>query len=197
MPTEAINGGTNTKSLQDRREAIAWLEAQRSILVAAAGQAADLHGDLEVASYAWRLADALAPFFDNGKYIIDWQTASQAGLRAARRVDDREAEAQMLKRLGVVHAQLLQPEQAIRCFERSLEIFRELGNRRGAGEGWVFSNLAGAYMQIGRIDDVMSCLAQSLEIFRDRRPIWRGNHTEQYWLRLHRGTQLRHRNWLS
>jgi tetratricopeptide (TPR) repeat protein len=152
---------------QGRREAVSWFEAERSVLVEAAGLAADLANDSEVAPFAWGLANALTPFLDNRKYIIDWQTVAQAGIRAARCRGDREVEATMLRELGIVYAQLLRNEQAISCFEHSLEILRQIGNR--CGEGDTLNALAGAYMQVKRLDDAINCLTKSLEIAQDKK----------------------------
>jgi tetratricopeptide (TPR) repeat protein len=150
---------------QERREAFSWFEAERSVLVAAAAQAADFGSDPEIPPFAWRLAIALVTFFDIRKYMIDWRTVTQAGIRAARCQGNREAEANMPRGLGIVYAQLHQTEEAISCFEPSLEIFRQIGNRRGQSE--TLSNLAGVYMQVNRLDDVMSCLTESLQLAQD------------------------------
>jgi hypothetical protein len=83
LSTGVRHAGNSAKELQDRREAISWFEAERSVLVAATGQATDLGKDSEVASFAWRLANALTPFFDNRKYMMDWQAVSP-GLRRTR-----------------------------------------------------------------------------------------------------------------
>ena len=156
---------SSSRDDQERREATSWFEAERSVLVAASDQAAGLGSDPEVAPFAWRLASALATFLEIRKYLSDWWTVSHVGIRAAQCFGDGEAEATMLRSLGIVYAQLHRNDQAISCFERSLEMLRQIRNRSGEGE--TLSTLAGAYMQISRLDEARSCLTESLEIARD------------------------------
>src|SRR5439155_4685059 len=92
----------------DRDAAVAWLDAERANLVAAAVRAA--HDGPR--SAAWRIADAMRGYFFFRRYTADWLTAARAGLRAAEAEHDRRAEAAMRTSIGLVHQSTGQLDQA-------------------------------------------------------------------------------------
>src|SRR5262249_12887801 len=73
----------------DSVTALAWLDAERENLVAAATQAAE-QGPRPV---AWRLADALRGYFHLRMHTVDWLAVAGAGLTAAQLDGDLAAQA--------------------------------------------------------------------------------------------------------
>ena len=61
--------------------------------------------------------------------------SQEAALAAARRSEDRAAEGRALGNLGIAYAELRRFEEAVDCFQRSLAIKRETGDRHGEGHG--------------------------------------------------------------
>ncbi|MCD0449700.1 ATP-binding protein [Actinocorallia sp. API 0066] len=75
----------------DRREAVAWLRAERANLPALmrAAQGVGLHTEV------WQLAEALVAFYLNHRYLAEWATVCELGLAAARATGARRAEARL------------------------------------------------------------------------------------------------------
>jgi tetratricopeptide (TPR) repeat protein len=149
--------------LADKAAAMAWLEAERANLLAAARQASD--GPEPVAATVGPLAMALYRFLEFGGYWHDLREFNQLALRAARRVGDRRGEAQALSDLATADRWLRQPDEAIAGHERSLEIWRQLGDR--VGEGHALGNLGVQYHELGRVDTAVAYHTRSLKIFRE------------------------------
>jgi DNA-binding SARP family transcriptional activator/tetratricopeptide (TPR) repeat protein len=78
--------------------ALVWIEAERANLVALIVYCAE-HGPRPT---AWLLADALRGVFGRLRHVVDWHTAVDAGLAAARRENDPRAVVAMLN--GAAHA---------------------------------------------------------------------------------------------
>ncbi|ADB35266.1 transcriptional regulator, SARP family [Kribbella flavida DSM 17836] len=76
-------------------EALAWLDAERANLVAAAADASR-YGPYEL---GWQLADRLMGYFSGRGHAGDWRTAAEAGLRAADAAGHTQA-------LGAMHRSL-------------------------------------------------------------------------------------------
>jgi len=87
---------------------------------------------------------------------------SQAGLAAARRLEDRDAESVHLSNLGLVYNQMGEIRRAIEYYQQSLGIARELGNRKG--EGIDLGNLGTAYHRLGEIGKAIRCYEEQLKI---------------------------------
>jgi DNA-binding SARP family transcriptional activator/Tfp pilus assembly protein PilF len=166
MPAGLYGDGPDDGSgavLADQQAALAWLEAERANLVAAAGQAAG-HPAASIARVAWQLSDALWRFFELRSHWADWQAVCQAALQAAERAGDLPATARALKNLGVVHGQQRHYQEAISCLERSLAICQPVGDR--STESGVLNNLGLVYQEQGRYQDALGFFEQSLALGR-------------------------------
>jgi tetratricopeptide (TPR) repeat protein len=190
--SERRRGHRRRGGFADWAAALAWLEAERTNLVAAVEQAARLSdsqagrwgpttraGRLADAflvllgfrehrgglmSVAWRLANALKPFFSLSSYWADGQAVYQAALRATRRVGDRRAEGWMLNHLGRVHAEQGRFDQAIAYYEESLAVFRRRWSRYDKAAA--LNSLGGLYAEQGDLDQATTYYKQSLAICR-------------------------------
>jgi DNA-binding SARP family transcriptional activator/tetratricopeptide (TPR) repeat protein len=100
-------------------DALAWLRAERSNLVAAIRHAAG--------PMAWLLTDALRGYFWIRTNGTDWDAAVHAGLRAAEAGGDLRAQVFMRHSLGTLHASFGNAERALAEYRTSLEIARANG----------------------------------------------------------------------
>jgi tetratricopeptide (TPR) repeat protein len=144
--------------LTTRAEAVAWLDAERANLVAAAFQAAR-HGRVQ---RAWHLAWALWSYFDLRKPWSDWIETYRLGLSCARAGGDRHGEAVMQYGLGVAHYYPRRFADALDCLRAALRLHRENGERRG--EGTVLNCIANVRLESGDPVAAVALYRQALDI---------------------------------
>jgi DNA-binding SARP family transcriptional activator/tetratricopeptide (TPR) repeat protein len=108
----------------DAEQALEWFRAERQVLLAAIGQAADSG----FSSHAWQLSWALAPFLDGQGFWHELTATQACGLAAAVRQDDRTGQAQALAHLGRGQIRLGQYAEAGLNLARAVELGRQLGN---------------------------------------------------------------------
>jgi tetratricopeptide (TPR) repeat protein len=140
--------------------ALAWLDTELDNLVAETMTAAD-SGPRQ---FCWQLADSLRGYFWLRRPASHWLTTAGAGLAAARRAADQEAEAAMANLLGTAHWALGNHQEAVIAYQEALQV-----NRRGsrqAGEAGVLGNLAGVYREMGRLRESEQCGRQALALQR-------------------------------
>ncbi|MEV7555307.1 BTAD domain-containing putative transcriptional regulator [Amycolatopsis sp. NPDC089917] len=106
----------------------AWFAAERHTCVAAVSLAADLGFD----GLAWRLAAALAPYFDQRGHQDDWLHTHAVALAAARRSGEVRGEAIIQRNLGQVQLYQDSYAEALVAFEQSQLLFDKVGEARGA-----------------------------------------------------------------
>ncbi|PPK68953.1 tetratricopeptide repeat protein [Actinokineospora auranticolor] len=140
--------------------AIAWLDAERGNLVAAATAASglDLH------RYAWRFAEALRQYFWNRGHGADGLVVGQAALAAARATRDLDAEASVHDLLGLIHTNLSDYVAAIESHRWALELSQSTGNR--IVEAAALHNLGRAHSQLGQPAQASAFYEQALELNR-------------------------------
>ncbi|GAA4696519.1 AfsR/SARP family transcriptional regulator [Phytohabitans rumicis] len=106
---------------------MAWFEAERAALVSAV-ELASLSG---LDGHAWRIAAALAPFFDLRSHRDVWWRTHQIGLSCARRVGDAHGEAILLRDIGQLHLYHDRYDEAAAAFDASRELFVRAGDEAG------------------------------------------------------------------
>jgi tetratricopeptide (TPR) repeat protein len=109
-----------------RDEALAWLERERTNLVAAVVAAAESAPEL-----AWRIAYGMWPLFQYRGHHHDRLTVDRIAVDCARRLGNRDFEARMLRRLAFAHFDLREWEGADRRFRASLDLCQDLDDRHG------------------------------------------------------------------
>ncbi len=82
----------------------------------------------------------------------------------AQQAGDLKGVAQTLNSLGIVYRSQSKWEQAIDCYEQSLEISRRLGDEHGVAQ--TLNNLGAVYESQGKWEQAIDCYEQSLEISR-------------------------------
>ncbi|MFH0982660.1 MAG: tetratricopeptide repeat protein, partial [Planctomycetota bacterium] len=98
----------------------------------------------------------------HGAAKVRWLTA---GLGAAQRSKNRQAEGVMLGNLGIAHKNVGDARKAIEFYEQQLVIVREIGDRRG--EGAALGNLGTAYAALGDARKAIEFYEQQLVIVRE------------------------------
>src|SRR5256714_14192829 len=131
----------------DWSDPLGWFEAERATLVAALRHAAaSAWHDL-----AWERAASLDRFFELHTHLGDWLATGEIGLAAARHLGDRDGEACLLRGLGEAYAVQDRQAEALEYFQRALELFRAVGNRRGEayaqGAGAIAPRMLGRYAE--------------------------------------------------
>ncbi|MEH1130232.1 tetratricopeptide repeat protein [Micromonospora sp. CPCC 206061] len=107
--------------------ALEWLEAERANLVAGVQYAAR-----DEPLLAWRLADAMWALFRYRRLHHDRMVVDRIAVECARRLDDPDREARMLRRWAHAHVDAGRVDEARALFERSERLCHDIGDRYGA-----------------------------------------------------------------
>ncbi len=159
VPLGPTGSSVHPLSFASLEEALAWCESERAGMVAATRLAAES----ELYDLAWKLPAAAMSFFFRRSQWADWVVTHQIGLESARKRGDSLAEAWMLNNLGMAFGEQ-RMEEAVGCFERSLAIYREIGDV--PGETRAANNVAKAYFELRRFGEALDAARQSLAIQR-------------------------------
>lgn len=127
-----------------RTDAIAWLDAERSTLVTAAG------------AHSAEFSELLTQYLEGGCHYRD---AEALHARAARSSCPR-TRAHALRRLSVVRWKTGRYQAALACLQEALALFRACGDH--AGEGKALNNLGSVYRRMGRHDEALRCYPRSI-----------------------------------
>ena len=107
--------------------ALAWLQAEHQVLLAATAAAADFGFD----DHAWQLAAVLREYFARRGHYVDWATSQQIALAAARRLGDDAAQALALRSAGEALIQLGSWQDARSHLLDSLTLYGKLRDDAG------------------------------------------------------------------
>ncbi|MGH3401685.1 MAG: AfsR/SARP family transcriptional regulator [Streptosporangiaceae bacterium] len=151
-----LRPGAEPEHIDDAGEALAWLEAEYWVLVAAAGQALEEGFDTHV----WQIAWALSRFLDMRSRWHDWVIIEQLALDATQRLGDQAAQASVHERYGFASARLGGFEDAYAHLERALSIHTERGDH--AGQGYARNAMANMLNWQGRYAEALDQAEQAL-----------------------------------
>ena len=152
--------GSTTGPFRSRREALAWLDAERAGLVAAAQWARD--GFL--AADAVRLASALCEYLDWRRCFDDAVRVCRAACAAAHRAGDEAVEAAVWNRMGTALRGSSRLREAYDAHERAGDLYDDLGHDNG--KAMAVSNLAAILSDVGQIDAAIDAFQVALALFR-------------------------------
>ncbi|RKN05260.1 tetratricopeptide repeat protein [Streptomyces radicis] len=153
------DGESAAPSFPDHDAAVDWSEREYPNLLSAVRAAEKAGFD----RLAWQLAAILHVARPPSAPRRMWLPAGETGLRAARRLGDRAAEAELLSCLGLIHRGLGHLEESGRCHEAALAIRRELGDRFNEARSLNHLGLVGLHRR--RLTDARRRLAEAIEIF--------------------------------
>jgi DNA-binding SARP family transcriptional activator len=150
--------GTVPGQPADHEHALAWLDTEYQVLLAAVTLAAGSGFD----SHAWQLSWAMASFLQIRGHFQEWAATQRTALAAATRLGDTAAQALSGRLLGMACTSLGDHDQARDHFASSLKLYQRLGNR--LGEAKIQRNLGVLAESQGRYADVLGHTEQALRL---------------------------------
>lgn len=143
-----------------REAALAWLNEERTALIAAA-QWVDRKRH---ASTALLLAERLGTYLAWRRYYDDWISVGNAAQEAAHRAKDPTAEAVTSNQLGLALREVSDTGRAIEEHTRARELYHAAGNLQG--EAMACGNLGNAHRKAGRMTEAIRAQTQARDLFR-------------------------------
>ncbi|MER7878955.1 tetratricopeptide repeat protein [Streptomyces solisilvae] len=160
IPLDPPGDDLTPASFADYEEAMRWYEAERGNLLAATRAAEEAGLDV----IAWQLPAVLRSVHMLLNPFEEWLAMSRIGLRAARRLGDRAAEAELLESL-VIHLRGRRLEAAKDQFEQAAARFQELGAAQW--QAVVTSNLAEVTYELARTEEASGFVERALAMHRE------------------------------
>lgn len=146
----------------DRPQALDWLDTEAAQAITLARHCAKQH--------AWRtVLDLVGPLWSLWAYRKQyplWERADALGLQAARALGDRDWEARMLRRLGLLTTHMGRYPQARGYLTEAAAIFQQLGDQHRAAT--VINSIGVLYLRGGDPDRAVEQLTRALAIHRAR-----------------------------
>jgi DNA-binding SARP family transcriptional activator/tetratricopeptide (TPR) repeat protein len=167
----------------DKDQAIAWFDAEVTVLRALIGYAEANGFD----SHAWQISWTLGPFFNRRARWRDYVATQQTALAAAQRLGDTVALAHTYYLLGNAQFHLDDYDVADLNIRRALDLFRELGDR--GNEGMVLNGLAGMLEKQERYPEALAVALDALRMLKAAGHWWSQANLENGvgWLYAHLG----------
>lgn len=135
-----------------------WFEAEQATLVSAVHQAAE-QGCHEL---TWELAGSLTAFLELRSRHDDWQRTHETALAAARSAGNTGVEGLLLCRLGNLHLDRNQLDDALDVLAAALVAHRSAADSRG--ESHTLQALSHAHRLRGQPGEARRCAEQAIEI---------------------------------
>jgi tetratricopeptide (TPR) repeat protein len=144
----------------DHRQALAWFEAERLVLLAAVTLADQSGFD----AHAWQLPRAMSPFLQNRGHWQEWAATQRTGLATATRAGDTAGQATSSRLLANACTELGDHHQAVGNLVNSLRLYQQLGNR--LGEAMTHHDLGTVAARQGCYTDALGHAEHALRLYR-------------------------------
>ena len=141
--------------------ALDWLDAEAPRLLDLARHAAEQQRP----RIALRIVGQMWSLFAHRKYYRVWQEFDLLGLRCARELGDRGAQARMSRRLGLLAVDLGQYDEATARFTEAAALYEELGDHHRLAT--VVNSLGVTYLRRGDCESAIERLSHALSMHRD------------------------------
>lgn len=151
--------GVTPEGFVGRQQARDWLSAEHPALIAAVAAAADSGLDDHARQLAW----ALSGFLDRFGHWRDQDAVQTVALEAARRRQNRSAQAHTHRLLARNCARLRRYDEADAHFRCALELFQNLGDRQG--QAAVHSSVASLQVRQGNVTGALRDAQQALDLY--------------------------------
>ena len=125
LALDAARLGVTPEPLADYRQALAWFEAERLVLLSAVARAADAGFD----AYAWQLAWAMTEFLDWRGDWIDLAAINHIAMSAATRLGSIIGQAHANRLIAHNYARTGDYDHARACLTDCLTLSRQAGDR--------------------------------------------------------------------
>jgi DNA-binding SARP family transcriptional activator len=146
--------------LANGEEAIAWLEAERSNLVAFGAHAAGNRWP----GHATQLSEIVFNYLSRAGHHAEAFAICTHARSAARRTGDRDAEGTAESALGIIDWRQARYGSAITCFEQALRLFRDAGDNNRQAR--VLNNLGLVHYMLGAYERAAGLHRQALALHR-------------------------------
>lgn len=153
--------GVDVPEFPDGGAALAWLDAERSCLVAAVALAKE-SGQEKVAA---QLALAPATYFEQERRFDDALATATAARDIGYDLGDQATEASALASLVMTYQGLRRFDEAIDAGRQAAQMFKEASNQ--VGQAAALTNLGGALQQVRKFDEAVGVLRQASEIYHE------------------------------
>ncbi|MFD0317368.1 tetratricopeptide repeat protein [Streptomyces flavalbus] len=153
-----LPGMPETPPFPTRALALAWLDSERTLLVAAVRWAEEP----QFARTAVRLASYLASYLNWRRYFDDWITVARIAREAAHRLGDPVSEAIAWTNLGGVLQQAGRTEEAIDAHVQARDLHRRTGNVQNEAHTW--NNLGLCFQQAGRVTEAIEAHSNARDL---------------------------------
>ncbi|MBV9206823.1 MAG: tetratricopeptide repeat protein [Actinobacteria bacterium] len=158
VPVPSPQPGVLPADVADKDQAMAWFDAEFSVLLALI-RYAGAHG---FDTHAWQIPWTLSPFFSRRGRWMAYIATQQTALEAARRLGDPLALAHAHYLLGHAQSQVGDYVAADPNVRQALDMFRELGDR--ANEAVVLNGLAGMLEKQERYPEALAVALDALRM---------------------------------
>ena len=166
-PLTAVQPGVVPELLESDRQALAWLQSEHRVLLAAVRWAADAGFD----GHAQQLPAALVTFLDRQGHLEDYAATQRVALAAAQRAGYPDGLARAHLDLAGAFGRLGAYGQARSHMLRALSLYRDLGDCGGQGRARL--SLSWLYNQQSRDALGLRHCQRALELFRaSSEPVW-------------------------
>ncbi|GCB45935.1 tetratricopeptide repeat protein [Streptomyces sp. NL15-2K] len=154
-----LPGRAEPERFSDRGQALAWLDSERTGLVAAALWAREER----YADTAVRLAAKLAEYLCWRRSYDDWISVGHVAREAAHRAGNRMEEAIAWHNLGHALWEVGRGGEATDAFTRARDLFQELGDRHSEGMAW--NSLGVALGEAGRTEEANKAYVRARDLY--------------------------------
>ncbi|MFD3590204.1 tetratricopeptide repeat protein [Streptomyces sp. NPDC058683] len=154
-----LPGREMPERFSDRGQALAWLDGERTGLVATVLWA----WEERLAGLAAGLAERLAEYLSWRRYIDDWITVCRAARDAAHRAGDRPHEAAAWTNLGNALGEAGRAEDSVDAHSRARDLYQAATDHRREAMAW--NNLGLALREAGRADEAVDAHIRARALF--------------------------------
>nr|WP_232108375.1 tetratricopeptide repeat protein [Streptomyces gossypiisoli] len=155
-----LPGNTAPMGFSDRTEALGWMDAERTGLVAAV-QWAD-EGRFAVGALG--LADGLGEYLEWRRFFDDWITVTRVALQAASRLGSRRTEAGVWNDHGIALRRVGRVEEAMEAFTRARDLHQEL-EADPDFDARTWNNLGNVLGVSGRTAEAIDALTRARDLY--------------------------------
>ncbi len=183
VPLAPARSGVSPEGFAGPGEALAWMEAEHRVLLAAISQAAEAGFDV----HAWQIPAALTNFLDWHGHWHDWTATQRQAVAAAERLADRAGQAHARHSLGYAYARLGDYPQAEHHLWPALRLYEELCDL--VGQARVHHIFTMALGQQERHDEALGHATRALGLYQaaGHKPGEAGARNAVGWCHAHRG----------
>ena len=158
-PPEPTGPGVSKEPIADRHQALAWFDAEHTVVLAVIAQAVRDGFD----DYACQIAGTLEPFFTQRSNWQDLARTQQTRLDSSDRLGDPSGQARAHLHLGRALARLGQADAARRHLAQAVELSRALGDRPTEARAHLALSHVWSAGQFNPAEALASCL-RALEL---------------------------------